>query len=67
MDHLRRSSRVRVLSTESLPDIDASDLIHGLDPTGTSRDVQDVSHRCTVSCPVDCEGQLRSASHQSRN
>jgi len=60
MDHLRRSSRVRVLSTESLPDIDASDLIHGLDPSGTSRDVQDVSHRCNLACPPDCEGQLRS-------
>ena len=59
MDHLRRSSRVRVLSTESLPDIDASDLIHGLDPSGTSRDVQDFSHRCNVSCPVGCDGQLR--------
>merc|ERR1719191_59849 len=37
MAHLQRSSRVQILSTESLPDIDASDLIHGLDPSGTSR------------------------------
>jgi len=59
MDHLRRSSRVKVISTETLPDIDASDLIHGLDPSGTSRDVQDFSHRCADSCPVDCEAQLR--------
>lgn len=60
MEHLRHSSRVQVLSTEALPDIDASDLIHGLDPSGTSRDMQDFSHRCTVSCPRDCDGELRS-------
>jgi len=60
MEHLRRASRVQVLSTESLPDIDASDLIHGLDPSGTSRDVQDLPHRCTDSCPAGCEEHLRS-------
>jgi len=60
MEHLRRSSRVQVLSTETLPDIDASDLIHGLDPSGTSRDMQDFSHRCTVACPRNCDGELRS-------
>ena len=59
MEHLRRSSRVQILSTESLPDIDASDLIHGLDPSGTSRDVQDLPHQCTVSCPAGCDGHLR--------
>lgn len=58
MEHLRRSSRVQVISTQSLPDIDASDLIHGLDPTGTSRDIEDY-HRCNYSCPADCAAQLR--------
>jgi len=59
-EHLRRASRVQVISTESLPDIDASDLIHGLDPSGTSRDVQDLPHRCTDSCPAGCDAHLRS-------
>jgi len=60
MAHLQRSSRVQVLSTESLPDIDASDLIHGLDPSGTSRDVLDQPHRCTEACPPGCAEHLRS-------
>jgi len=60
-DHLRGSRRVnlQILSTERLPDIDASDVIHGLDSSGTSRDYVDEGHRCTVSCPVGCQGHLR--------
>ena len=60
-DHLRGSDRVNVqiLSTERLPDIDASDMIHGLDSSGTSRDYVDDEHRCNVSCPVGCQGHLR--------
>ena len=63
-DHLRGSRRVnlQILSTERLPDIDASDVIHGLDSSGTSRDYVDEGHRCTVSCPVGCQGHLRWAS-----
>jgi len=59
VEHLRRASRVQILSTESLPDIDASDLIHGLDPSGTSRDVEEGPHRCTESCPAGCDEHLR--------
>jgi len=60
-DHLRGSSRVdiQVLSSETLPDIDASDMIHGLDSSGTSRDYVDETHRCNVACPVGCQGHLR--------
>jgi len=60
-DHLRGSSQVniQVLSTERLPDIDFSDMIHGLDHAGTSRDYVDEGHRCTVRCPVGCQGHLR--------
>jgi len=60
-DHLRGSSQVniQVLSTENLPDIDYSDMIHGLDHAGTSRDYVDEGHRCTVRCPVGCQGHLR--------
>jgi len=60
-DHLRGSSRVniQILSTERLPDIDDSDMIHGLDHAGTSRDYVDERHRCTVRCPVGCQGHLR--------
>jgi len=59
--HLSGSSRVniQILSTERLPDIDESDMIHGLDHAGTSRDYVDESHRCTVRCPVGCQGHLR--------
>jgi len=60
-DHLLGSSRVdiQVLSSETLPDIDASDMIHGLDSSGTSRDYVDETHRCNVACPVGCQGHLR--------
>jgi len=60
-EHLRGSSRVniQILSTERLPDIDDSDMIHGLDHSGTSRDYVDDRHRCTVRCPVGCQGHLR--------
>jgi len=60
-DHLRGSSRVniQILTTETLPDIDDSDMIHGLDHAGTSRDYVDERHRCTVRCPVGCQGHLR--------
>ena len=60
-DHLRGSDRVniQIVSTERLPDIDASDMIHGLDSAGTSRDYVDEGHRCNTSCPVGCQGHLR--------
>merc|ERR1712029_320416 len=60
-DHLRGTSRVdiQVLSYETLPDIDASDMIHGLDSSGTSRDYVDETHRCNVACPVGYQGHLR--------
>lgn len=60
-DHLRGSSRVniQVISSQRLPDIDASDMIHGLDSAGTSRDYIDEEHRCNTSCPVGCQGHLR--------
>ena len=61
-DHLRGSQRVnlQIVSSERLPDIDATDVIHGLDSTGTSRDYVDESHRCNTACPVGCQGHLRS-------
>ena len=60
-EHLSGSSRVniQILSTERLPDIDDGDMINGLDHAGTSRDYVDDSHRCTVRCPVGCQGHLR--------
>ena len=60
-DHLRGSARVniQILSSERLPDIDASDMIHGLDSSGTRRDYVDDEHRCNVGCPVGCQGHLR--------
>ena len=61
-DHLRGSQRVnlQIVSSERLPDIDATDVIHGLDSSGTSRDYVDESHRCNTACPVGCQGHLRS-------
>lgn len=50
---------IQILEEESLPDIDESDMIHGLDHTGTSRDYVDERHRCTMQCPVGCQGHLR--------
>ena len=50
---------IQILEEESLPDIDESDMIHGLDHTGTSRDYVDDRHRCTIQCPVGCQGHLR--------
>ena len=50
---------IQILEEESLPDIDESDMIHGLDHTGTSRDYVDERHRCTLQCPVGCQGHLR--------
>ena len=50
---------IQILEEESLPDIDESDMIHGLDHTGTSRDYVDERHRCTIRCPVGCQGHLR--------
>jgi len=60
-DHLRGSQRVnlQIVSSERLPDIDATDVIHGLDSSGTSRDYVDESHRCNTACPVGCQGHLR--------
>jgi len=34
-------------------------MIHGLDHTGTARDYVDERHRCTIHCPVGCQGHLR--------
>ena len=50
---------VQILEEEDLPDIDETDMIHGLDHTGTARDYVDDRHRCTPACPVGCQGHLR--------
>ena len=50
---------IQILEEETLPDIDETDMIHGLDHTGTARDYVDERHRCTVNCPVGCQGHLR--------
>merc|ERR1719232_893016 len=50
---------IQILEEEALPDIDESDMIHGLDHTGTSRDYVDDRHRCTINCPIGCQGHLR--------
>ena len=50
---------IQILEEENLPDIDESDMIHGLDHTGTARDYVDERHRCTANCPVGCQGHLR--------
>ena len=50
---------IQILEEERLPDIDETDMIHGLDHTGTARDYVDERHRCTVNCPVGCQGHLR--------
>ena len=50
---------IQILEEEDLPDIDETDMIHGLDHTGTARDYVDERHRCTAHCPVGCQGHLR--------
>jgi len=50
---------VQILEEEQLPDIDESDMIHGLDHTGTARDYVDEAHNCTEACPDGCRGTLR--------
>ncbi len=50
---------IQILEEEDLPDIDETDMIHGLDHTGTARDYVDERHRCTSICPVGCQGHLR--------
>ena len=50
---------IELISEEVLPDIDETDMIHGLDHTGTSRDYIDDTHQCTDLCPVGCQGHLR--------
>merc|ERR1719284_1250054 len=50
---------IQILEEEALPDIDETDMIHGLDHTGTARDYVDERHRCTIHCPVGCQGHLR--------
>jgi len=50
---------IQILEEEDLPDIDETDMIHGLDHTGTARDYVDERHRCTIHCPVGCQGHLR--------
>ena len=48
-----------MLQEEILPDVFSSELVNGLDLEGTSRDYVDEGHRCTVRCPVGCQGHLR--------
>ena len=43
---------IQILEEEDLPDIDETDMIHGLDHTGTARDYVDERHRCTINCPM---------------
>jgi len=50
---------IQILEEEDLPDIDETDMIHGLDHTGTARDYVDERHRCTIHCPIGCQGHLR--------
>lgn len=50
---------IQIYDQEKLPDIDETDMIHGLDHTGTSRDYVDERHRCTTACPIGCQGHLR--------
>merc|ERR1719357_411366 len=50
---------IQILEEEDLPDIDETDMIHGLDHTGTARDYVDERHRCTINCPIGCQGHLR--------
>ncbi len=50
---------IQIYDQEKLPDIDETDMIHGLDHTGTSRDYVDERHRCTAACPIGCQGHLR--------
>jgi len=50
---------LQILEEEQLPDVDFTDLIHGLDQRGTSRDYIEEGHRCSVRCPVGCQGHLR--------
>jgi len=50
---------IQILEEEDLPDIDETDIIHGLDHTGTTRDYVDDRHRCTINCPIGCQGHLR--------
>ncbi len=50
---------IQILEEEDLPDIDETDMIHGLDHTGTARDYVDERHRCSAACPVGCQGHLR--------
>ena len=52
-------SSLQVLQEEALPDVFSSELVNGLDLEGTSRDYVDEGHRCTVRCPVGCQGHLR--------
>jgi len=62
-DHLAASGssklHLQILEEERLPDLDCSDLIHGLDQRGTSRDYVEETHRCSNRCPVGCQGHLR--------
>ena len=48
-----------MLQEEALPDVYSSELVNGLDLEGTSRDYVDEGHRCSVRCPVGCQGHLR--------
>ena len=48
-----------MLQEECLPDVYSSELVNGLDLEGTSRDYVDEGHRCSVRCPVGCQGHLR--------
>jgi len=51
--------QLQVFMQEDLPDMDICDIVNGLDQSGTSTDFSDEAHRCTVACPIGCQGHLR--------
>eukprot|EP00088_Acartia_fossae_P018172 TRINITY_DN20468_c0_g1_i1.p1 TRINITY_DN20468_c0_g1~~TRINITY_DN20468_c0_g1_i1.p1 ORF type:complete len:393 (+),score=57.59 TRINITY_DN20468_c0_g1_i1:206-1384(+) len=59
--HLKGTSKMQlqVFFEESLPDLEQSDIVNGLDHVGTSADFCDEGHRCSRACPVGCQGHLR--------
>lgn len=59
--HLRGEGGMvlQVLEEVELPDISCREIVNGLDRDGTARDYVDDNHRCSVRCPVGCQGHLR--------
>ena len=55
----RLNFNFQVLQEELLPDVYSSEFVNGLDLEGTARDYVDEGHRCSVRCPVGCQGHLR--------